>query len=164
MSDDEFRARWFGLDRGKLDLAWFTSLRDLYRNCTVAQKTELQSRLGWSDESCHEPENIFGANIGDRIRPHLRDENSFRSYLLSLAEGAWLEDYRDTLCHLAALYPVAILRGFDIDEILESVARQCASASATTIRGFLARADKDLSVWELRASRDTSRHVTLEHV
>ena len=164
MSDEEFKSHWLVLDRRELDFAWFASLQDFYRNCSAPQRAELQARLGWSDESCREPDNIFAANIGDRIRPCVRNEDSFRSYVLVLANDAWLQDYRDTMCDLAVLYPVAILRGFDIDQILESVAQQSPAASANTIRSFVSHANKDLDVWELRASRDSSRHIQIEHL
>jgi len=142
--------------------AWFAILRNVYRQPSRKQREQLRHMLGSSDEDCHEPDDAFAADFADRHRLHVRTAESFRLYLLSQANGSYLEDSRDALLHIAGLYYLLILRGFEPDVELNSVANTCAPNSASTLRSFVRRPDKELALWRYEAVRRADGSVTLQ--
>jgi hypothetical protein len=161
MDPAEFEMSLSNLHTDRLDRAWFVSLQQLYKQCTPSQRRDLQLRLGWEDESCKDPtpEEYFGANCGDRTRIWMTDEDVFRHHIADQITGA---DYRDDLTEMMVCYNLAILRGFDPDKLLESVAAMSTGSSAELIRGFLARTDKGPNGWTFGAYFDEKGHVQFE--
>lgn len=152
--------RW--LDEAPPGDAWLGVLRNIYRQVSPEQREQLRQLIGWADEHCREPDDWFAADFADKHRSHLRSEQASRAYLLKLANGAFRKDHRDALSSIAGVYYLLILRGFDPDAELNTIAETCASDSAATLRAFVGRPDKGLAVWRYEAVRKPDGRVTLQ--
>jgi hypothetical protein len=152
--------RW--LDEAPPGDAWLAVLRNIYRQVSPDQREQLRQLIGWADEHCREPDDWFTADFADKHRAHLRSEQTFRAYLLKLANGSLRKDHRDALSSIAGAYYLLILRGFDPDAELNAVADSCSPDSAATLHSFLHRPDKALEVWRYEALRRPNGNVTLQ--
>jgi hypothetical protein len=115
---------------------WFEMLYKGVLASDTAQRDRLRSALGWGVDTCVESVDAFSANIGRRIRPHMRDECTALAYVQATIESCD-DDYRDMLVATPMSWFAMVLSALNADKIFLEATFRHQSNSARVLADFI---------------------------